>query len=240
MTDEVLNTETSVPTNAEPNVSTDTPSTESSLPSTPSAPTEKMISQSEVDKLVVGVKKGAYEKAERDMMAERQKQSADQPSQDAVSPDNIRKMINEEAKKMAEIHRGQGIINDFSQKILDGKEQYEDYEEVVAPLRLAETMDEGTFASFIRNANDIPNPADMLYEIGKNPSKLGELTRTLKETPHLAPQVFKRLSDSIIANKEAVSAKKVKEPLSQVENSYTGIDSGDGTVSDYRKLDWLR
>lgn len=240
MTDEVLNTETNVPVSAEPTVSNDTPSVQSAEPSTPSAPTEKRIPQSEVDKLVVGVKKGAYEKAERDMMAERQKQSEAQPSQDNVSLDDMRKIANEEAEKRSEIYRGQQIINDFSQKILDGKNQYTDYEEVVAPLRLAETMNESTFAAFIRNANDMPNPADMLYDIGKNPSKLAQLTNVLRETPHLAPQAFKRLSDSIVANKTAADAKKVNEPLSQVKNSYTGTDSGDGTVADYRKLDWLR
>lgn len=237
MTEENLNTETTAPVTAEANVSTEQPSAPSIQPA-PSAPTEKTLTQSEVNKLVGNVKRETYEKAKRDVMADAQPQVQTQVATaaptESVSPENIRKMINEEAQKMAEMQTAQQVVNQFVEKMETGKEQYEDFDQVVEQLNLP------TMPQVIHYANALPNTSDIMYELGKNPSKVASLMNVIQYTPQLASQEFKKLSDSITANKEAVNAKKAKEPLSQVEASYTGVDSGDSSVSDLRKQSYLR
>lgn len=230
MTDENLNTETSNEVVSD-NAPTVAPSTSSTPESTPIAPPEKTLTQSEVNNLVGSVKRETAEKVRRDVVSEMQQvgqQPAPAPTtQTSTSDEHIRGLINQEAQKMAEMQTAQQVVNQFVQKMEDGKEHYEDFNETVEKLNLP------TMPQVIHFANEMPNTADIMYELGKNPSKVASLMNVIQYTPQLANQEFKKLSDSIVTNKEAANAKKVKEPLSQVQTSYTGTDNGEMSVSDY-------
>lgn len=202
---------------------------------------EKLLKQSEVNSIVSAVKREAYEKAKRDATQELEQRAASQQSAGNEATSNqgfdeetVRKMITEEAEKMSRMANAQKTVNEFTQKMLAAKDKHEDFEDTVAQLNLP------TIPHVIEWANSLDNTADVMYELGKTPSKLANVLMLASTSPQLAVSEMKRLSGSIKKNQEAAQNEaKAPQPLSQVKPSPSGTDSGTMTIKDLRKQDWL-
>lgn len=196
---------------------------------------EKMLSQSEVNKMIGHIKddvsRKAYEKARAEFES---KQPQAVGGQKAPTQEDIQRMIDEGVEKRAQQEQVERLVNEFTQKVKAGSAKYDDFDSVVSELNLASNP------HLVRWANGLDNTADVLYDLGKYPEKYASVMTLAGTAPGLAVRKLQELSDSIKRNEEAKSAKRADQPLDNLEPTDTGMDNGSMTVSDYRKVDWLR
>lgn len=211
--------------------------------------TEKLLKQSEVDRIVHARMTEAMSKGEQ--MGYRKAMDEAKANQSPIhnqsvqtmggmqtySPEQIKQMVAEETKRQNdELHR-QAYVNNvatsFNQKLEAAKTKYSDFEDTIAPLR--NDLGNPAMATVVLMANQMDNTADIMYDLAKNPQKVANLVTLAHTSPTLAQRQMQELSNSIKQN-QVSSPHPVKEPLSQIRPSAIGTDNGPMTVSDYRKL----
>jgi len=200
---------------------------------------ERVLTQSEVDKVVGRVKAESYQKGQRDAMMSQGANNASS-QQAPMSEDRIRELMRETANQAtmenaqkAEIHR---LVGEFSNKVIAGKEKYPDIEEKLAEIDIAKMPE------LVPLANGVDNTADVIYDLASNPYKIATIISSVRQgLPHLAQQEIRKLSNSIKENQKAQQNATPKEPLSQLKPS-TAIpgDNGKMSVADFRKQSWLK
>lgn len=212
---------------------------------------EKLFRQSEVNEIVKKVKHGAVEDFKR-MSAERpdytqqkygEPYTSSQPtsrSETYLSPDDVRRLAAEESQRLrdewlADAQRktqeqgAQKIVNEFFTKLSTGKEKYQDYDNVVG------NVDYGRFPNVVQLLNGfIDNTADVMYELGKDRTKLAVLEQLATLSPNDAIIQAQRLSQSIKDNESVGKVRMPNEPLSQIKPSITGADNGGKGIRDLR------
>ena len=113
----------------------------------------------------------------------------------------------------------------------DARTRYPDYDDTVKTLGLDK------IPQLLWLAHEVPNSADVLYDLGKNPDKVGSI---LSQPPHLAVGAMQRLSQSIQANQKAATTEIPNEPGSQIKPSNAGSDKlpsgGAGYRAKYRGI----
>lgn len=205
-------------------------------------PSEKMIPQSEVNRIVgktrQDVSEKAYARAKSEFEAARSAQDA--PTTNGLcgikgmDEDQIRQLIQDEGQKQAQLAQAQKIAIDFTNKMKAGSQKYQDFDEIVSELNLPNVP------HIVNWANSLDNTADIMYDLAKNPAKFANVLMLSQTTPHIAQRELKRLSDSIKKNADAADAPRANQPLDHLKPSNTGMDNGAFSVSDYQKMDWLR
>lgn len=227
------------------------PAPVSSTPPVSPPSDEKLFKQSEINDIVGHAKHEAVERYKRSQDDRRYdappheqqapRQAANQQQTPAMTQDDFRRMAAEEAQRlmdkshedayrMTQEQDAQRIASEFFTKLNTGKGKYEDFDKVTGDLELHR------MPNVVQMANQVENTADVMYELGKNPSKIANLQQLMGISPKLAMAEMKRLSDSIKQNDEAANFKSPKPPLSQMKPSNIGTDTGGAlTVSDYRR-----
>lgn len=227
---------------------------------------EKTLSQDEVNRLVSRVKHESYEKGKQEansgqyQSATHNQAASTIPAQNTfsgmhnITQGDIENLVTSQVqKKLSEQHQmaqrqlyeqqAQNIHSDLNSKFNDAKSRYEDFNDVVNNDSLSSIPD------ILVMAHKLDNSADVIYDLLKNPGKLGAINGNImasraNQSPYLqkiAEQHLKQLSDSIKQNQSALSSKpQVNEPLSQIKPSVAGADNGSKTISDLRKKPWLR
>ena len=171
----------------------------------------------------------AYERARRDVMAELQEgQTAQTPQapqslggMQQMSPDDIRRMISEEAPRMLEEQvnqlRTKHVVDSFVSKMQAAEAKHPGLQEKLADL------DYKSLAPLVEMANEVPNTADVMKELLDHPGKMGSLMMLMHSQPRLAQKEMMNLSSSIQQNEEAKSREKqAKEPLGSLKQSVGG------------------
>lgn len=224
-------------------------SPEVSAPKAPveSPPSERMVPQSEVDKLVVGVKKETEEKLLAKLRTQ-QAQTTTQPlsssqqgQQPAPSSDEIESKLDawwqkrEAAKHQQDLeHRQQQelqqLVTDLKPKIDQAAQKYDDFNQTVSPDVMQEVLSANPY--MLALANQVDNSGDVLYEIMKQPEKLA-MVNQLSATPSQAVSYVKKLSQSIKDRDAAKTAQPV-QPFNKVKPSTVGAGEGPMTVADYK------
>jgi len=152
------------------------------------------------------------------------KQIYDQIMGDFQSQDEER--IQGELKKEAE-----RMASDYRTRMDGGKEIHEDFDEIMADFNPA------AFPQLVYLATQTENTSAVMYELMKNPNKLATLTVLSERDPNAASNMINKLSASIKANEQAKAAEKeVQSPLSRMQSSPAGRDSGDMSVADYKRM----
>lgn len=201
------------------------------------APVEKMIPQSQVDKIVGRVRDETRQDAYNKAKAEYQ---TSQPSQshlgniEQMSPDKINQLIEDKIKERTQEEYGKKIVQEFAHKLQSGKDKYSDFDETVAQINLP------SIPHIVHWANSLDNTADVIYEISKHPSKFANILMLSQSAPLLAQREMHKLSDSIKKNETAKSQPSIDEPLEPIKHSNVGTDNGSLNVRDLRKQSWLR
>ena len=211
---------------------------------------EKMVPQSEVNRIVGSQKAEAYERGKQEALAQLQAQQASQQQQaqmsqapqgegsmggmQQVSQDEIRRMIAEEHERSSNMAQANQIAYEFTQKMDAGNAKYPDFQEVVGKLDLSKVP------HLVQMSNQYPNTADVIYDIAKNPMKLAQLQILYHTSPQLAQSEISKLANSIKANQSADFVPSVDEPLSQIKPYTIGTDNGTKTVTDWRSKSYLR
>lgn len=222
-----------------------------SIPSSAPAQQEKMLSQSEVNRLIGKTKDEAYHKGMQDALHRSQQQQpvdthqyqqpvvqqAPQQTQyvggmPQLSEEQLRAKIIEEQQKLEQYKNYQGLVNSFVSKIESGKGKYEDFDSVATALNLPQ------IPAIWQAAEKFDNPADIVYHLGKNPGKLAQLL-TVAYSPELVKRGMQEISDSIKQNEIASEQKQPNPPLSRPKPSNIGMGNGDKnglSVQDYKKI----
>lgn len=191
-------------------------------------------------------KQKAYEKGRSEALMELQQQ-AEQAQSPApaptlggmaqMSPDDIRRMIAEQAPQLLQDHVQQlqtkQTVDSFVSKMQAAEARHPGLEAKLNDL------DYSTLAPIVQMANDMENTADIMKELLDNPMKMGNLVSLMYTQPKLAAKAMHDLSNSIKQNEAAIAENQTtaKEPLSQIKTSNNaGMDNGSMSVTDFRKL----
>lgn len=214
---------------------------------------EKLLPQSEVNKLVGGAKNNAYQKGYQQAVAELQatqpptgtpsapvqSNPTDLAGVKQIGAEDLSKAVQEEIQRLEqsrqeETQRAQQeayakqVITELTNKVNDAKTRYPDFDEVTSKI------DFTTMPEVLELANVADNSGDVLYDLAKNPSKIATL-RGLP--PQVAVAELQRLSDSIKSNQSAAgSGNSPKEPLNHIQPSSVGRDNGTLGVKDYKRM----
>lgn len=212
---------------------------------TPAPAPEKMLSQSEVNELVGRAKHDSYQKGVSEAETRWRTQPAQptqpvQPQPQATqnvggipqqTPEQIRAMIVEENQKAQAQTQYQQLATSFVSKVEADKAKYPDFEQVVTPLNLPQ------IPLIWQTAAAFDNPADIVYELGKNPSKLAQLG-SLGYSPELVKREMQKLSDSLKQNALADEQKVPNAPLRRPQPSNIGM--GNGGSKNLNAQDWKK
>ncbi len=205
---------------------------------------EKMLPQSQVDRIVKTAKLASAQKAREKLMAEMGGNSSESNSSSGYLPgnsmtvDEVRNIISQESQKQLQaaqeaqiVNEAHRIANEFKAKIDAGKTLYPDYEQVVSNLPFA------NISHLVSVANEFENTADLMYELGKNPTKLAMIHQVAQLNPALAKSELQKLSESMKLNEQAQKSRSPNAPLNQIPSSPVSVGGGSGmSVSDYRKV----
>ena len=205
---------------------------------------EKMIPQSQVNKIAAREAKQAAERTRNEMQAdfERQRVNQDvqtQPSQmggmPQFSPEQMEQHIMAAAHRMSAKMTADKMAADFESKIKAEIELDPDFGDVYDSLNIAQHPE------LVIWMNGMDNSAKVVKDLANNPAKFANILMLAKNgLGTLAQKELGKLSDSIKVNQEAQAQPKVKEPLDQLSPSSIGTGSGEMSVSDFMKMDWLR
>jgi hypothetical protein len=194
---------------------------------------EKMLRQSEVNELVGRLKHEAYTKGLQE--GGRASQPSSMGGMPAITEDQIRQMIADESQKQTQTQAAHSMLANFATQMNGGKSKYSDFDETVAGLG-----DLRNIPHIVQLATESGMADDVLYELGKNPSKVATLTILSSLNPQLAKVETQKLRDSIAKNQEGSKSPEVPNPLSQMTSSTVGTDNGERTVKDLRRASWAR
>jgi uncharacterized OsmC-like protein len=205
---------------------------------------EKMIPQSQVNKIAAREAKQAAERTRHEMQAEYERQRVSQEVQQApsqmggmpqFSPEQMEQHIMAAAHRMSAKMTADKMAADFESKIKAEIESDPDFGDVYDSLNIVQHPE------LVIWMNGMDNSAKVVKDLANNPAKFANILMLAKNgMGTLAQRELTKLSDSIKVNQEAQAQPKVKEPLDQLSPSSIGTGSGEMSVSDFMKMDWLR
>lgn len=204
---------------------------------------EKMIPQSQLDKLIAREKRQAAEKARSETIAEfeRQQVAKDtaQPVQNMggipqIPQEQLEQHIMAAARRMSVQMTADQMAKDFETKIQAEIQADPDFGDAYDQLKIAQHPE------LVIWMNGMDNSAKVVKDLAQNPSKYAHILMLAKSgMPELAQRELTKLHESIKSNQAALAQPKVKEPLDQLSPTNVG-GSGEKSVSDFQKESWLR
>ena len=207
--------------------------------SIPQDAAEKMIKQSEVNELLGKAKHASYEKGRREaleaMQAQQQPQGQSMGGMPQLTEEQVRQLIADEAQKQTQYTAAQNVLSNFAEQMKAGKGKYPDFDETIAQLGPMQNL-----THLVQLAHDTGISGDVMYELGKNPSKVATLTTLAYVNPHLARYEMNKLAESIRKNEAAAKTPQADEPLDQIKPSTVGTDNGSNAIRDLRRKPWAR
>lgn len=210
-----------------------------------------MYNKIQLSDVVKRERQKAFEKGRQEAMQELMAQQQQQQPMDQggslggmtqMSQEDIQRMIQEEATRATQAHiqgqlaemKQQQMVNSFVQKMQVAEQQYPGLEQELNQLNYSDPR----IHSFIGMVNDMENTGDIMKEVLDNPYKLSQILSDIQDQPYLAQKNLQKLSLSIKQNQQAkVEEAQARDPYSQLKPStQAGMDNGDMSVSDYRKM----
>lgn len=217
---------------------------------------EKMIPASRVEELVKKAKLKGRDAMQEELERMRQENEALKNAQNQsqnpagsmggmalpVDSEAIRKQVMQDIMSSFEKQReeqnqaqlqqeAEKLASDYYSKMQSGKGQFDDFDDVMSDFNPA------AFPQLVYLANNTDNTAAVMYELQKNPNKLATMVLMAERDPRAAQSMIAKLSASIKSNEQAKSQEKdVNAPLSRMQSSPTGQDSGTLDIRDLKKM----
>lgn len=208
---------------------------------------EKMLNQSEVNRLVGRAKAEAQERAKREAEREfqakieqlqAQKQQAEARGEDTreIDVDSIYQQIQERMHQEQMRREMEKVADNYLQKLSKGRERYDDFEDTTKDFNAAE------FPQLVYLLANIDNAADVLYDLSKNPQKLATIDYLSQRSPMKAKSELERIAKSIESQRAAKNEmqQEISEPLDRLQPASRTNSNGKMSVSDLRNQEWLR
>lgn len=200
---------------------------------------EKKFTQSEVGRLMAKKAREEREATEARVRNEYEQKlsqlsqagSQHQESRNGYTDEDIRKMIQQEANKMAEIKSLERVVADFSTKIESEFQRDPGFQERYQDLNIEENPEILLFVHKLDNAGAVLN------ELSQNPSKYANILMLAKASSgRLATRELERLSQSIKQNEAALKEAQANPPLDHAKPSYVGSDNAShNTLADFKR-----
>jgi hypothetical protein len=214
-------------------IATDVSQHEASVQQSPAQP-ERTLTQEDVDRAVQ-----ARLAREREKMSMGGNQSQPAFDRDALLQEAAQMMQKQMDEQRQAYEREQEkaqieeIARTYSEKMAQGKDLYDDFEEVTSDFSPA------AYPQITIMASQYDNLPDIMYELTKNPRKLVDLHVLAMTHPALAKKEMAKLSNSIKQNEQAlVNNQKSPAPMSRLKPSrVAGQDTGKLSIKDLRKQD---
>lgn len=211
-------------------------------------PAEKMFTQSQTQAIAAKEARKAEEKAEARLRAEyesRMAQSQQQPHQQQniggmqqPSPEDIQRLIRQEAFTMSREHQAKQIEQDWLSAMDAEKSADPDFADLYDAIGIEQQP--GLILAMV----GMENKAKVVKDLAQNPSKYANILMLANgAAPKLAQMELNKLSASIKANEDAKKQPKVDAPLTHLKASNIGGDDGNYSTmstSDFRNQPWLR
>ena len=200
-----------------------------------SAPAQKVWTAEEVNDLVAYKQAKAVEKYQRQQEQNGMQQAkpldveaiAAAAAQKALEQVKAERQADEQKFLAAEHVKAQKALE---QKLLEGKKKYEDFDEVVA------TFSGASYPAVVWAADQLPNTADVIYELSNNPEKAARLQLLAdKNDIGALERGMKKLSESIIQNEEAKKQPKAAAPYNKIKPGVASASSGDMGIDDFAR-----
>lgn len=212
-----------------------------------------LLTQDQVNKIVAREKSNAREMGRREaedkyqrdleqlnaMRSQQEKRNADVPRDVDANAiyQQVQERFNREMQEQQLKQQMQTVANNYLQKVADGRQSYEDFDEIT------KEFDPTAFPQLTYLLSGIGNAGDVLYDLAKNPMKLAAIDRLAEKNPRQAQSELMKLSKSINDNKQAMADSQnqdVSEPLGRLQPSRVAGSNGKMSISDLRKQSWLR
>jgi hypothetical protein len=204
---------------------------------------EKMLPQSKVNEIVGATKKSAYDKAYQDAKNELRNYQNNTETMQSNPSTNVEEIVgskiseyfdemyNAQQAEMAKVE-AQKTLTSLQGKVDEASKKYEDFEDVTKDIPYA------SFPDLLTAADSVDNSGDVLYHLGKNPSKFRELASALSPNNPLRSVAMKELNQlaSSLKNNEIARSKDLpRDPLNTIRPSNVGMDSGKKSITELRK-----
>lgn len=215
--------------------------------------TEKLLSQSEVNKIVQREKQNAALRAKQQAEEDYMRKLEDIKSQSAAQQQHngttsrevdadrlyqqVQERFNQEMQQKQLQQEMSTVANNYIAKMSQGKAAYEDFDEIT------KEFDPSAFPKLVYLVSGIDNAADIIYDLSRNPSKLVTLDTLAERSPKLAQAELLKLSRSIAENQTAksdASQQSTAAPLDHLRPSRVSGATGEMSISDLRQQPWLR
>jgi hypothetical protein len=202
---------------------------------------EKMLSQSEVNRLIGKAKSDTASKYQRQLEEAQQSAGGGALSQD--DEERLYQSFLERSNQERLEQQRQKDLEEASQaylsKVSTGKTLFEDYDNVIN-----ENLNVNAFPEVHFLASQLEDPAAVIYELAQNPQKASVILNYAQRAPEVALKKMQEIEKSIIDNRQALEREgnqSVGSPLSRLsEGSLGASGSGRPSVSDLKKMDWMR
>lgn len=215
--------------------------------------TEKMLSQSQVNKIVQHEKAKAAQTIKRDLEERHQReleqiksQQQQQTQRNEQVPreldanaiyQQVQERFNTEMEQRRFKDEVDRVAHSYISKIEQGKTAYDDFDEVT------KEFDPTAFPQLTYLVSGLDNAADVIYDLSRNPIKLAGLDRLAEKNPRQAQSELLKLSRSITENRQAQSdesSNTVAAPLDRLQSSRVSGSNGKMTINDLRNQPWLK
>lgn len=214
---------------------------------------EKMLSQSQVNKIVQHEKAKVAQATKRELEDRHQRElEAIKATQQQQTQRNeqvpreldanaiyqqVQERFNEEMQQRRLKEEMDKVANSYLSKMEQGKTAYEDFEEVT------KEFDPTAFPQLTYLVSGIDNAADVIYDLARNPLKLAGLDRLAEKNPRQAQAELLKLSRSIAENRQAQAdenSQNVAAPLDRLQSSRISGSNDKMSISDLRNQSWLK
>jgi hypothetical protein len=149
----------------------------------------------------------------------------------------VQERFNEEMQQRRLKEEMDRVANSYISKMEQGKQAYEDFEEVT------KEFDPTAFPQLTYLVSGIDNAADVIYDLARNPLKLAGLDRLAEKNPRQAQAELLKLSRSIAENRQAQAdetSQNVAAPLDRLQSSRISGSNDKMSISDLRSQSWLK
>lgn len=215
---------------------------------------ERLLPQSEVNKLVQGAKQNTEAKIRQELEAQYQRQLEEiaakrqnqeqraEAGQRPVDNDGMYQQfmerLNRELEQKQLRQQMEEVATNFTARVEQGRKSYDDFSEIT------KDFDPSEFPQLVYLISGLDNGGDVVYELAKNPHKLVTFHQMAKETPRMAKSELLKLSQSISANRAAIDEAKqsggIPAPLDQIQPSRVSGSNGKASIRDLQSQDWLK
>lgn len=218
-----------------------------------SAEPEKMLPQSEVDRIVKREKAQSAQRAQREAQEQHQREleainaQAQQQQQrnSTVSRDvdadalyqQLQERFNQDLQQRQVEQEMSRVAQNYLSKMQAGREAYTDFDEIT------QDFDPTAFPQLIYLVSGIDNAHDVVYELSRNPLKIAALDRLAEKNPRQAQAELLKLSRSIMDNKQATDDaqnQNVAAPLDRLQPSRISGSNDKMGIRDLRNQPWLK